>query len=353
MSQDQKRPKRLTSFQELANLGGKKDLKSKDIRRPGPGPYDPNRESRGPMRTDPRIGRGGGSPDRGHRGSFSGDGGRQGSIPQEFFPMPSDVAEDLNWKSCQNFSLLFNRFIPHSSPEDWSVDKPGTWNEIEKIANSLSERQKRDIEHLLRRQLDLRESLKNLYGDQNVIELPGKTLWRLAIGLGNANPLEAGMTLHRLYGIPYLPGTAIKGICRAWKLSQINPLECKQQEYKFFLQVFGDQDGKGMVQIYDAYPVKGNSKGYFFDLDIINVHYQPYYQNPKNAPADYSSPVPNYFLTIPEGVEFHFLLSLKRREDHRLLQEAAKWLKEALRDFGIGAKTSVGYGEIRITGGIP
>lgn len=35
---------------------------------------------------------------------------------------------------------------------------------------------------------------------------------RLSIGFGLANPLETGLLLHPLYGLPYLPGGAIKGV---------------------------------------------------------------------------------------------------------------------------------------------
>ncbi len=44
--------------------------------------------------------------------------------------------------------------------------------------------------------------------------------WRLIVGLGLPSSLETGITLHHLYGFPYLPGSAIKGVTRGWKLQQ-------------------------------------------------------------------------------------------------------------------------------------
>ena len=36
----------------------------------------------------------------------------------------------------------------------------------------------------------------------------------IAIGLGNASPLEVGIRLHHSYGMPLLPASALKGLCR-------------------------------------------------------------------------------------------------------------------------------------------
>ena len=38
---------------------------------------------------------------------------------------------------------------------------------------------------------------------------------RLAIGMGADHPLESGLTFDRVLGVPYLPATALKGLCRA------------------------------------------------------------------------------------------------------------------------------------------
>jgi len=38
------------------------------------------------------------------------------------------------------------------------------------------------------------------------------TVWRLLVGWGSNPTLEAGMTLHHLYGFPYIPGSAVKGL---------------------------------------------------------------------------------------------------------------------------------------------
>src|SRR5712692_11262510 len=40
--------------------------------------------------------------------------------------------------------------------------------------------------------------------------------WRMVIGLGGETVLETDITLHHLYGIPFIPGSALKGLTRAY-----------------------------------------------------------------------------------------------------------------------------------------
>ncbi|QRN84303.1 type III-B CRISPR module RAMP protein Cmr6 [Chloroflexota bacterium] len=50
---------------------------------------------------------------------------------------------------------------------------------------------------------------------------PLKTRNRLIIGLGGKGTLEMGITLHHLYGFPYIPGSALKGLARSYGINII------------------------------------------------------------------------------------------------------------------------------------
>src|SRR5207237_557288 len=39
-----------------------------------------------------------------------------------------------------------------------------------------------------------------------------RVIGRMIIGLGGENVLETGLTLHHIYGVPYIPATALKGL---------------------------------------------------------------------------------------------------------------------------------------------
>ncbi len=187
--------------------------------------------------------------------------------------------------------------------------------------------------------------------------------WRLVIGLGSAHPQETSMTLHHIYGIPYIPGSAIKGITKHWTVLKLAEEKAKKDkedfkkslksvsdaldngayielnvdgvDFKDLIEIFGTKKQAGKVIFMDAYPVDNIN----LKIDIMNVHYPEYYSGDK-PPADWQNPNPIKFLTV-ENTKFQFyLLSY---EDN-LLNIAESLLKEALKEHGIGAKTALGYG---------
>jgi len=189
--------------------------------------------------------------------------------------------------------------------------------------------------------------------------------WRLIIGLGATHPQETAMTLHHIYGIPYIPGSAVKGVTRHWAVLKFAEKDKKDDEkfessikrvadalekgnglnievdgisFKDLIEVFGTQNQRGKVIFFDAYPV-GNID---LKIDIMNPHYSKYYSG-ELPPADWQDPVPIKFLTV-ESTKFQFYLASREKS---LLDKVKGLLVEALKDRGIGAKTSLGYGVFR------
>jgi len=183
----------------------------------------------------------------------------------------------------------------------------------------------------------LKKNVKKLdQYDYCIDNIKAKVEWRLIIGLGGAHPHETSMTFHHIYGIPYIPGSAVKGVTRHWVVQEYH--ENNEQKAlcdDFFKDIFGTEEKQGEVIFFDAYPI-GDIK---LAVDIMNPHYPDYYS--KNfPPADWQNPNPIKFLTV-ENTKFCFHLASKKKE---FLHKAKEWLKEALKEFGIGAKTSLGYG---------
>ena len=169
--------------------------------------------------------------------------------------------------------------------------------------------------------------------------------WRLIVGLGGEHVQETNMTLHHIYGIPYIPGSAVKGVLRHWWLQEnfVNAQgkidEDKALKNSDFLAVFGSQEQRGEVQFLDAYP---DPEKFHFATDIMNPHYPDYYSGSK-PPTDHQNPRPIPFLTI-EKTTFRFAFLAK---DQNPLDELKKRFQEALELKGVGAKTAVGYGYFR------
>lgn len=167
--------------------------------------------------------------------------------------------------------------------------------------------------------------------------------WRLIVGLGGEHVQETNMTLHHIYGIPYIPGSAVKGVLRHWWVTtdfadnkgKIN--EDMALKNIDFLKVFGSQEQRGEVQFLDAYPEEVH-----FATDIMNPHYPDYYGGSK-PPTDHQNPVPINFLTVEETT-FRFVFLAK---DQGPLDKLKDRFQMALELKGVGAKTAVGYGYFR------
>lgn len=111
---------------------------------------------------------------------------------------------------------------------------------------------------------------------------------RMIIGLGDSDVQETTMTFHHTYGIPYIPGQAIKGIVKNYIICEyFNFEESKALKCENFKRIFGIENEKDSKDLYkgdaiffDAFPVneKINIK-----KDIMNVHYKGYYNFKKTT----------------------------------------------------------------------
>jgi CRISPR-associated protein Cmr6 len=175
-----------------------------------------------------------------------------------------------------------------------------------------------------------------LYGNEGFVTKSFKPDWRFVVGLGIDSVYETGITLHHIYGFPYVPASAIKGICNHY--AQDNGYHQSQSEFKsYYDTIFGGTDKKGKIIFLDAMPKTIPQ----LKTDIMNPHYPEWYGSGK-PPTDTQSPRPIPFLTVEE-TEYQFILASKDR-NRELLKTAMEWLENALKEKGIGAKTAVGYG---------
>ncbi len=168
--------------------------------------------------------------------------------------------------------------------------------------------------------------------------------WRMVIGLGGESVLETDITLHHLYGIPFIPASALKGLTRAYVTGEVegyksDKIDNDNEEIK---RIFGSQEHAGTVIFYDAMPLNGITN---FVLDIMNPHYPEYYSGNK-PPTNDQNPVPITFLTVT-NTTFTFALAHRdaSKEQHvKDVEQVKIWIQEALQKYGVGGKTSAGYG---------
>jgi len=160
---------------------------------------------------------------------------------------------------------------------------------------------------------------------------------RLLIG-AEQSIYETSIRLHHIYGIPYIPSTAIKGVVRSHFIEKYfykeENSEQKALEDDDFKNYFGTQEQEGRIVFFDAFPTTKPK----IKIDIMNPHYGDYYSKGE-APTDTKNPIPINFLTV-ENTAFQFLIGFKDGIDKSFIG----LFTEALTDHGIGAKTAVGYG---------
>jgi len=168
---------------------------------------------------------------------------------------------------------------------------------------------------------------------------------RMIVGLGSESVLETSVTLHRTYGVPYIPGSALKGLAASYARQKLtdewNPIG---EAYKI---VFGDTNDAGYITFFDALyvPETGYQKQPLHP-DVITVHHPKYYQG-TTPPADWDSPTPIQFLSAT-GSYLIALAAPELEEEKKWINATFKILEEALKIMGIGAKTSSGYGRIEL-----
>lgn len=178
---------------------------------------------------------------------------------------------------------------------------------------------------------------------------PLKTAARLTFGLGYQHPTEIGFDFDWTTGLPVIPGSSLKGAALAYAKEHAEYL---RTELVMMEQIFGSNESSGCIVFLPAYPCLGEGDK-FLDLDVMTPHYAPYYDHPNNTdqypPADWYSPMPLPYLTVPIGINYCFRLADRsnlgaKAGDSLILKTALNTLKAALTENGVGAKTAVGYG---------
>lgn len=179
--------------------------------------------------------------------------------------------------------------------------------------------------------------------------------WHFVTGLGSPHPVENSLLFHPTLAVPYLPGSSVKGLVRAWLEQQF----ADQPASGLFHRLFGSENKDpdqckadsqaGEVIFFDALPIKPVE----LVLDTMTPHMGGWYEKggtadaskAANQPADWHDPIPVPFLVAKEVVlQFGFAPRKPSADSQLLLKIVSKALHDALSYAGAGAKTAAGYG---------
>ncbi|MCS1412224.1 MAG: hypothetical protein M2R45_05429 [Verrucomicrobia subdivision 3 bacterium] len=257
--------------------------------------------------------------------------------------------------------LRFGLLLPIWSNQGWEKVEDSASKIWDKV-NRLSLGDKERGAAFIKRQRGMASRLRA----DSSLSIEAKSVAPFATGLGNEHPLENGFSFLNPYGLPYLPGSGVKGVVRraaeelagddwggesGWTEDAIKIL--------FGPPANDDHLARGALSFWDVMPqISGNG----LMVEIMTPHYSHYYQQNLSddegptSPHDSGQPNPISFLTVPPGSEFtfHIVYDRKRLKDAPDLGANERWKDLLMAAFehafdwcGFGAKTSVGYGQMK------
>lgn len=249
---------------------------------------------------------------------------------------------DITSDKCENCSLWFHKYARRNDSDQSVMNYEGIRSVDIPIPKEYSE----FYEYWE----------KSLKEDQGASLYKGTVMERMVVGMGYESVFENSITLHRTYGVPYIPGSALKGLTAHYARNHLDGIGKTSEIYE---AVFGSGDNAGFVTFFDALYIPGSSKnrgdynGKDLPLknDIITPHHQDYYNSwslnkTKNGdvipPAEYDNPVPIPFISSVGS----YLIAIAGPE--KLVSFVSEIMEMALKEEGIGSKTSSGYGRIEL-----
>lgn len=251
-----------------------------------------------------------------------------------------------------HIGLWWDKFF-HFYEIDWKVDEEGKSRWLQTVSGKRnSGKNKKQLDLFIARQMELGHSLG---AKQMVFE----TQWHFATGLGISHPVENGFSWHPTLGVPYLTGSAVKGLLRAWVEEWLFGDEQQELKKAKIRSWFGGEENEqtqeeakaGDLIFFDALPIQPVEIG----PDIMTPHLGKWYEQgasitnvdrePEKIPADWHSPIPIVFLVVKQA-KFLFQIAPRGNTNPGEAVEAMNQLQSALEWLGAGAKTAVGYGRM-------
>jgi CRISPR-associated protein Cmr6 len=246
-----------------------------------------------------------------------------------------------------HIGLYLNRFWPTAIHEELGNDREKA--AFTKFKNEITKAQWEKINGF---QLKFSQTLINQTVDR-VCSFNGQVesyacRGRFLTGSGLPHPSENGFLWHPTLGLPYLPGSAVKGITRA----AIERYYEGDDKESLLLRWFGSETkdansfSSGNFIFYDALPLKSPKLA----IEIMTPHMSDWYAkgdeatSSKRQPGDWHTPIPISYLTA-NNIELLFAIQPRHPKYSDELHLVFEALDHALAYIGAGAKTAIGFGQ--------
>ena len=263
------------------------------------------------------------------------------------FPLYQGLdAREIPDASRMNMGLWFERYF-HGYADDFSqVDKDARTEWLRRLnTDALG-----DTKTLRQKTEAIYQMARAHHGQAKVYRCTAP----FVTGMGNPHPMENGFTWHPTLGMPYLPGSSVKGLVRA-------AIEIAYE---------GD-DRPALLQRWFGTAEKGDvaeASGSFIFLDalptapcklvaeVMTPHMGKWYEkggktplNKEVQPGDWHSPVPVGYLTARNlSLQFAVLPRAGCAQATQELEQVWQALDYALQWLGAGSKTAQGFGILKL-----
>lgn len=180
--------------------------------------------------------------------------------------------------------------------------------------------------------------IESLQGtNTHVVLLRGELVTRLVIHMRSPQmPLEIGLSWDPYLNLPYIPSTTLKGVVRSY--FEANNIRIGEYDSN---KLFGSNLSEGLVIFYDSYPISCNDE--LIHPEVLTPHYREVEGKISEVEV---APTPIVYPTVAPGTIFYIPIAIKiESKNIPLLVDA---IARAL-EKGIGAKTAIGYGYMRVT----
>lgn len=172
---------------------------------------------------------------------------------------------------------------------------------------------------------------------------------RLFIGLNGGGMLETGCAIGHSHGVPYIPGSSVKGVVNAHARERF---DSEDGGKAIRHELFGASATEappaglsGLLTFHDAWWIPESAERPLVP-EIVTTHHPEYYRNEggntregkRTKPTDFDSPVPNAQIAVHGA--FRFVIE----GPPAWLVLAEQILVAVLSTCGAGAKTRTGYG---------
>ena len=253
---------------------------------------------------------------------------------------------------------------------DYYKGKCGFFNNSYDMENIINYKLKGNIVKFIKnRKKEMQDLSAKVSDDSSAYSFTAKTVYPgLLIGMSNptANTVQesdnnkndkntdfkTGFTFDYISGLPYIPGSSIKGILRdAMRKYQEDVIEYLKEDLEsddkiadLVKELFGDtQEDEGYSYtnaskrdvFLDAVIIEGDNDKYILKDDYITPH------------SEFKDPVPIHILALRPDVKIMFYFIIRKDKIGGLdSSKRFNLYKDLLLDLGVGARTNIGYGSL-------